>query len=262
MLECKLLGTLEVVSNGAVVRIPRGKPQAILVILLIRGGRPLSTERLIELLWADRHPATARQAFYTHVAQLRKAFAIEGIQDPVKKRPGEGYLIDTKDRQLDTSRFDELAARGRAAAAREELKDAWHYLDQASALWRDDEPLLGVKCPPVTDDEVASLRLARTAVRQDWCDVGLRLNRHRDVLPVLRQLYKDDPLRERPQELLLIAEYQGGGQAWGLSVFRGIRGLLAEEAGLDPSDRLRWLQKQIFLREPALSLMRPAREVF
>lgn len=262
MLEFRLLGTLEVLYNGAAVRIPRGKPQAILVILLIRGGKPVSTERLIDMLWADRPPTTARQAFYTHMAHLRRSFTNAGIEDPVQKRAGEGYLIETEHRQLDTIRFGELAARGRAAAARERLQDAWEGLDQASALWRGDEPLSGVQCPAVTDDEVAPLRLARIAARQDWCDVGLRLGRHREVLTVVRRLYKDDPLRERTQELLLIAEYQDGGQARGLDVFEDIRRRLLEEAGLDPSDRLWWLQKQILLREPALSLMRQPSEVF
>lgn len=205
---------------------------------------------------------TARQAFYTHMAQLRKAFTHAGIEDPVKKRAGEGYLIETDDRQLDTMRFDELAARGRAAAAREKLEDAWEYLDQAASLWRDDEPLHGVRCPAVTDDEATPLKLARVRARQDWCDVGLRLGRGGNVLPVLRRLYRDDPLRERTQELVLIAEYQDGGQARGLSVFEDIRRRLVEEAGLDPSDRLRWLQKQILLRKPALRLLRPAREAF
>lgn len=261
MLEFRLLGTLEVLYDGVAVQIPRGKPQAILVILLMRRGKPASAERLIELLWPSRPPVTARDTLYTHIRRLRKAFEEAGIVSPVETTD-EGYVIRTERRQLDTERFDKLASHGRAAAAREKLEDAWEGLGQATSLWRDDEPLRGVECPAVTEDDMTPVKLARETAQQDLCDVGLRLKRCRDVLPVLRQLYKNDPLRERVQELLLIAEYADGGQARGLAVFENIRRRLADDAGLDPSERLRWLQEQIYFCKPALGLLRPARESF
>lgn len=256
MLEFRLLGTLEVLYNGASVKIPGGKPQVILAILLIR-GRPTSTTNLVEMLWPGRRPAKPEDCLYVHVSMLRKAFTDAGIDDPVEKTPC-GYRIAPGSGQTDIARFGTLIAQGREAAARDALDDAWTSYTRALTLFDNDEPLSGVRYPAQLDDDMRNLTDERLAARKAWCEIGLRLGRCRQVLPVLRLLHHSEPLHEAVYELLLAAEYQEGGQPRGLSVYREIRDQVIEESGCDPSPRLRWMHDQILQGLPAVSLLDPA----
>lgn len=256
MLEFSLLGTLVVLCDGVTVTIPRGKPQIILVVLLMRRGKPVGTERLIELLWPGCPPTKAKQAtVHVHISRLRTAFTSRGFEDPVTT--DGGYSIDPGSCQFDVAQFETLIVSGRAAAARENLEDAFEDQGRALSHWRDEEPMIGIEYPAQLDDEVRELIALRFSVREEWCETGLRLKRYREVLPVLRRLYKADPLREKVYELLLAAEYQDGGQAQGLGVYRRIRDALVEE-GCQPSPRLRWMHKQVLDGKPAISLLTPA----
>jgi basic membrane lipoprotein Med (substrate-binding protein (PBP1-ABC) superfamily) len=72
------------------------------------------------------------------------------------------------------------------------------------------------------------------------------------VPPLLQPLIEQDPVREEPRRLLMLALYRTGRQADALSVYRDFRGLLSEELGLDPSPELTQLEEQILLQDPLL----------
>lgn len=261
MLEFRLLGTLEVLNDDALTRVSRGMRQTILVTLLASQGKALNTEEGIDILWPRRRPKTARDAFYVHMGKLRDELTSTGATDPVKKAD-DGYRMVPGTYRLDVARFDSLVAQGRRAAAHGRLKTAWSAYHRALSLVRGDEPLRGIEHLAIVADLVRELTEKIFAARENWCEVGLDLGRYREALPLLRRLYQEDSLRERAQELLLIAEYWDGGQPRGLRVFDTIRRTVIDETGLDPSDRLRWLQQQIYLHKPAHSLLRPVNEAF
>ena len=60
--EFRVLGPLEVVDGGQPVDLPRRKHRALLAALLLHAGEPVSSDRLIEELWGERPPRTARDA--------------------------------------------------------------------------------------------------------------------------------------------------------------------------------------------------------
>ena len=77
-MDFRILGPLEVVADGRVVRLNAAKPRALLAILLLHANEPVSSDRLIDDLWAGRPPATAAKVLQTYVSQLRKALGDDG----------------------------------------------------------------------------------------------------------------------------------------------------------------------------------------
>ena len=68
----------------------------------------------------------------------------------------------------------------------------------------------------------------------------------------LERLVAEEPLRERPLRLLMLALYRSGRQAAALDAFRTAQVRLAGELGLDPGTQLRELEHQILTQDPAL----------
>src|ERR671937_319806 len=116
-MEFRILGPLEAVVNGEPLDLGGPKQRVLLAMLLLRANRVVPRDRLIDALWEDDPPETARKALQVHVSQLRKLVGA----DRVRTRP-PGYLLEVEDDELDLARFESLRAAGR-------LRDAL-------ALWR------------------------------------------------------------------------------------------------------------------------------
>jgi DNA-binding SARP family transcriptional activator len=110
-MEFRLLGPLEVESEGRTIAIGPAKERALLALLLLARGRPVATERLIDAVWADNPPETAAKSIQVYVAHLRKALGNERIR--TRER---GYELVLQPGETDVERFDELVGRARAVA--------------------------------------------------------------------------------------------------------------------------------------------------
>src|SRR5262249_45883285 len=130
MLEFRILGTLEVINDGTPVPINGRRQRALLTILLLHANQPMSTERLVDLIWGEAPPPQAGAALHNAVVLLRRAFAPQGQQ--VLQRQPNGYRLTVEPDQLDATRFERLVRQARGAAAAEKLR----LLTEASALWR------------------------------------------------------------------------------------------------------------------------------
>jgi DNA-binding SARP family transcriptional activator len=84
--------------------------------------------------------------------------------------------------------------------------------------------------------------------------VRLDLGEHATVVPELLGLADSHPYREDVHRQLMVALYRAGRQGEALSVFRDLRGRLAEDLGIDPSGRLRDLEAAILRQDRALDL--------
>ena len=60
-MEFRILGPLEACdSSGAEIRLPAGRERALFAALLLRRGEVVLTDALIDALWGERPPSTAR----------------------------------------------------------------------------------------------------------------------------------------------------------------------------------------------------------
>ena len=72
-LHFRLLGPLEAERGGVMLELGPRKQRAVLALLLLDANRVVSAERLIDDLWGESPPETARSALQVYVAGLRKA---------------------------------------------------------------------------------------------------------------------------------------------------------------------------------------------
>src|ERR687884_1043823 len=133
--EFGLLGPLAVTREGTELQLGGPKQRALLAILLLDANHAVSAERLIDALWGDRPPDTAKNTLQVYVSQLRKLLP-EGSLETV----APGYRLAAEPEALDLSRFEELAQQGRAALGIGDAATAAQALGAALALWRGPAP--------------------------------------------------------------------------------------------------------------------------
>ena len=240
-MEFRILGPLEVVNQGRLVKLGGSKQRSLLAFLLLHPNQVVSRDRLIDELWGGQPPDTAATAIQVHVSQLRKALGPDVI---VTQAPG--YLIRLHDAELDLERFERWVAEAQHSSSVE----ASELLSAALGLWRG-TPLAELDAPFARD---ASLRLdeQRLAALEQRIDADLALGRHTQLVPELEGLVRGHLLRERLRGQLMLALYRCGRQADALEVYRSGRRLLDEELGLEPHDELQRLEKAILNHDPSL----------
>ena len=241
-MEFRLLGPLEVVDDGRTVPLGGAKQRALLAVLLLDRNRPVSTDRLIETVWAGHPPETAAKSVQVYVSGLRKALGEGRIL--TRER---GYELRVEQGETDADRFDDLVERAAGASPRE-----------ASALLHD--ALGSVRGRPLEDlsleawaaPEVGRLEERILAATEARVDADLEIGRQRELVPELEQLVATYPFRERFLEQLMLALYRSGRQAEALDAYRRGAARLRDELGLEPGRSLRDLEAAVLRQDATL----------
>ena len=129
-LRFRLLGPLEAERGGIRLELGPRKQRAVLALLLLEANRVVPTERLIDELWGDAPPETARSALQVYVAGLRKALGEDGAS---LRTRSPGYVLELEPGALDLQAFTALRAEARDASEPARAAEALH---EALALWR------------------------------------------------------------------------------------------------------------------------------
>jgi len=230
-----VLGVLEVCRDGVPVPLPSGRRRAALAALLVRAGRPVPADALVDAAWGDDLPADPRSALQTVLSRLRGV-----LGDGVLRTGPAGYVLDPGPGALDVVRFEAL--RGRAAGV--PAVQAAALLDEALALWRG-PAYAEFAGRDFARPEAVRLDGLRLATVEDRAELSLDLGQVTMAVTTLDALIAGYPLRERARGLLMTALYQAGQPTEALERYREYRTLLASELGLDPSPALRDLQVRI-----------------
>lgn len=230
-----ILGPLQVTDSGREVVISAGRDRTVLAMLLLKPGQIVSTDDLIDAVWEDRPPATARGQLQTCVSRLRRTLRpVAILTDPA------GYGIRVADDELDALAFTRLVARAKGSGP-----GARELLHQALAGWRG-AVLAGIESGPVRH-QAAVLEEQRATAIEDWVAFELADGRDRDLVAELTGLVERFPLRERLRAHLMLALYRTGRQADALVEYRRARDLLREQVGVEPGTELQDLHRQILL---------------
>ncbi len=120
-------------------------------------------------------------------------------------------------------------------------------------MWRG-SPLAEFTYEAFARNEIGRLEELRLAALELRLEADLALGRHSEVVGELEGLVRGHPLRESFARLLILALYRAGRQADALAVMHDTRARLRDELGLDPSQALQQLEKQILLQDPSLEL--------
>jgi DNA-binding SARP family transcriptional activator len=74
-MQARLLGPVDVVVNGEPHPVPGVRRKTVLAALALHHGEVVSIGRLVEVVWGESAPATARSTLQNHVSYLRAMLA-------------------------------------------------------------------------------------------------------------------------------------------------------------------------------------------
>ena len=217
----------------------------MLARLALDAGRTVSVEQLVDDLWGEDVPESAVKMVHIHVSALRKA-----LPPGTLHTRAPGYALELPEEALDLARFDRLRREGRKALESGDAETAADRFAQALELWRG--PALAEFSEPFALVEAAHLRERQEVTVEDRIDADLALGRHADLVGELESLVAFNPLRERLRAQLMVALYRSGRQADALAVYQTYRETLADELGLEPSARMRELERRILRQDETL----------
>jgi DNA-binding SARP family transcriptional activator len=249
LVEFRILGPLEVLDVGGPVALGRLKERIVLAVLLLHPNEFVSRERLIDELWGESPPPTARKAVNVYLSQLRKTLARHG-DSPIATASG-GYRLTVDPDRLDVARVQRLLAAARECTSTGALEEAVRLFRETLALWRG-PTLAGLRLESHGRNEVAQLDELRLTALLERIDCDLALGRQEDVIGELEVLVSEHPLRERIRAQQMLALYRADRQAEALDAYQQARSVLVEELGIEPSPALQRLQQGILRQDPAL----------
>jgi DNA-binding SARP family transcriptional activator len=213
-------------------------------MLLLEANRIVSTDRLIEAVWGDIPPATAKGQIYICVSSLRRFLVSIGHPSMIATRP-PGYLLSVGPDELDLHVYERLVAAGRDAVSQGRLTEARQYYERAVRLWSN-QPLAGLSSS-VLDAVATRLTERHLGVVEEYNQTRLELGDHVVLVDDLAELVAAHPFRERLHAQLMLANFRAGRRAAALGCYRNARTTLVNELGLEPGAELKRLEQLILL---------------
>ena len=253
-----ILGPVEVLSGGRPLTLGGAKQRATLAMLLMNPNRVVATRKLLQSLWVEEEPKTARKILQNAVWSLRNLLG-EGTEADERvelRTQAPGYVLQVEQEKIDMHWFLRLVREGRAELANGSPEVAASLLGKALGLWRG-PAMADLVDTCATWPELIALENARLDVTEDYFDAELACGRHRTALDELAMVVEQEPLRERRSGQLMLALYRSGRQADALQVYRRTRAELVENLGLEPSQQLQSLQQAILNHDPELARITP-----
>src|SRR4029453_9364787 len=233
VMRFQILGPLEVARERAPVPLGGPKQRTVLAHLIVRANQVVTADELIDRVWGDEPPESARNVLQTYISRLRGALGSDRVEG---RTPG--YVLHLEPGELDAMLFEDLVREARRANGQSDRSAS--LLREALELWRGpafadlaaEESLAGV-IPRLNDLHLQAL--------EERIGADIECGRHADVLGEAEALIHEHRLRERLWGHLIIALYRSGRQTDALTTYQRLREILAEELGVDPSPELQRL---------------------
>ena len=219
------------------------KPRLLLALLVSQANNVWSVDGLIDALWADRPPRSAKKNLQVYVSRLRRV-----LGGRLTHTPG-GYLLRLDPSECDLLRFEELVRTGRRRARDREPGSACDALAEALELWRD-RPLMEFGDVPHLTAAVERLQEMHVSALEEWAELENDRAGHALVLDRLQEHVTRHPLRERLAAAWITALAAAGRQSEAAAHFDAVRRALVRELGVAPGPALTVLHRRL-LEAPA-----------
>jgi DNA-binding SARP family transcriptional activator len=250
-LRIHLLGDLELWRDGQIVppdAWPSRKVCLLFKLLVTYQHRTVSSDELIEWLWPNLNPESARNSLWVAVSHLRRVLepgkAGRGASTFILTEP-PGYRFDPAERcQIDVDTFLAYERMGQVCQRRDQWTAAIDAYLTAETLYRGDY----LAQDPYADWAIpARERLRETFLKMkgNLAACHLALGRYQEALNHARQVLDHDPCRESAWRLVMEAYYRQGERDQALLAFEHCRAILADELGVDPLPQTSALHERI-----------------
>lgn len=241
--KLRVLGGLALYHDGEPHPLGGPKTEQLLSVLVAHRGSPVSSDRLIETLWGDSAPTSAKATVQSQVSRLRYILA-PGSSITLES---SGYRLEIDEDGIDSGTFEALFARSRTLADLEAVP----VLEAALALWHG--PAFGKYAPlPEVYGEAVRLDELRLVATDEWAEKRMATGDPGSMVGELEALVSRNPLRECYWRLLVLALYRTGRQGEALRRIGELRTMLGQELGLEPSPSVRDLEARVLADDPGL----------
>lgn len=241
-----ILGPLMVHAGSGPVHLGEPRLRRILAVMLLNSNTVVPADYLIDAVWDDHPPSTARRQLQNCVSALRGRFAEDGAD--VLVTDGPGYRLQLTPGSLDAQVFSDQVAGARRRIAEHQWEAAVTGLRSALKIWRG-SALAGLSGRAI-EAAAAGLEEQRIAATEDCIDLELQQRRHRELIGELTMLVSAHPSRERLTGQLMLALSRSGRQREALDVYHQLRTLLADELGLSPGAQVQDIYQSILAGVP------------
>jgi DNA-binding SARP family transcriptional activator len=217
-----------------------------LALLLVKANQVVSAEELTNRVWDGFPPPAYRVTLQGYIRRLRRLLGpVAGARLVTR---GAGYMAQFHHEELDLLRFADLYRDGGTALAAGRWARASAALGEALGLWKG-TPVSDAPCEYLHREAVPRLQEMRWQAAEWRAEAELLLGRHDRLVPELRSLVAEQPLRERFHAQLMIALNRAGRRAEALAVYREASDKLRDDLGIDPGPELRRLHEGILRGE-------------
>jgi DNA-binding SARP family transcriptional activator len=225
----RVLGPIEFGHEGRTADLGPPKQRAFLAILLLNANQITPVDRIVDLLWPDGPPRQAAHAIQVYASELRKAL------DPIVGRgaivwQAPGYLLRVDRNALDATVVERLTTEGVRQLGAGDLAAAEVTLGQARELWRG-PPLAEFTYEEFAQEEIRHLTDVWLEGTEALAEAKSGLGDEATALSLAEAAIREDPLRERPQEVRIRSLYRLGRASEALRAYEQCRQHIAHELG-------------------------------
>ncbi|GAA5163379.1 hypothetical protein GCM10023321_50150 [Pseudonocardia eucalypti] len=235
-LRYRVLGEVEVHAAHGPLELGSPKQRSVLAVLLLDANKVVSDERLINMVWGDRLPRSARGRLQVYVSELRSVLGRDVIG-----RHGQGYRISVTPGMLDFQVFVDTVGRARDELRAGDAPAAVRLLRDGLRLWA------GIPLSGVSGTLAARLRPVlvdrRLDALEELYEAELAAGHHALVVDELRDVVAAQPHRERLAAQLMRALNRGEGRSEALVGYGNARAGLVPELGTEAG--LCWRETQL-----------------
>jgi DNA-binding SARP family transcriptional activator len=251
----EVLGPMRASAGGHPVALGSHEQQRLLAMLLAAPAG-LTADRLVDELWGEAAPPSARHLVQVYVSRLRAALGPAGGQ-PWIRYDDSRYTLVVAPEDVDARDVAERARDAHATVAVDPTA-ARGALVALECLWRGTAYEGLAEGSPLLEAEAARLEALRREIVVDRVGADLQLGRHGEVVAELERLTSELPFAEDIWHHRMLALYRCGRAAEALRACRDLRDLLARELGVEPCSEVRDLERRILAQDPHLLWRPPA----
>ena len=212
VVEVRVLGPVELIDGAATVRLPPAE-RTVLAAMASRLGERVAVDVLVEALWPNKAPPSARKTLQVYVTRLRHALGASAIVER-----GGGYLLDPDRVAVDATRVAAMVGTAREVFHSGDAETAVGLFVEATKLFRG-EPYEGVAEEALPAGEIVRLHELRATLTEETVEAELACGRGHQRVGELEAFVQANPYRERAWGLLMRALYEAGRPADALAAY-------------------------------------------
>jgi DNA-binding SARP family transcriptional activator len=248
-LTIKVLGPVEIYRDAAKPFAPDAwttrRARDIFCYIATSKHRRVPKDILIEAFWPDQDAATVEKNFHPTISHIRKALNSRQAlkQNFVVFRDGAYQLNPELSYSIDSEEFDHFIAEAEKAKREKDASRFRTSLEAAYTLYRG-EFMAGVYDDWADERRQFYVEQAGRVISA-LAKLSLSEKRWADALKFSGEALREDPFREDMHRLTMKALAAQGKPAAVKKHFEGMKKVLSDELGIEPSPETRRLFKEI-----------------